>query len=1671
MKNLRLLITLTAIAVLCPVAAAQQYVQTLPNPADASEASIRNLSDAVRDAAGNYYLLDSRNGTVIMLNSAGELIEVVNAFVGPAGTVQLRGPVRIEAGPDNRLYIADDRNNEIYVLENLQYIHKAGESGRMPGQFSRISDIAVDADNYLYVLDERAGRVDIFDYKGRFINWIGGPERGQPRLFENVAGLGINGANQLYVLESNPARLHIFSDSGQHLRSFNELGSAGSQLQNAGSLTVFRNGHFSILDKDSGTFSTFNSDGEFLQRTGRSARASSPGIFRDPSLLRTTGVNPNSLLVIDSGASNIQEYVYAFPAADFSRTEKIQLELVSTSLPRFHDAVFAPNGVMYFIPDGDQSIVVALDLDSGEQLFRLPAQRAHRLATDSQSRVYVLDQHRRSNEINVFNSQGVLELSLGRDIPNPLQSPEALAVKSDGTIIVADASHDRLHSWARNGEYLGDTISLRQFNYRSISFIRTDSRDNIYLLDSSDNEIYRLNAAGMLTDPQPLTVKGYNPARGNAGIVWFDIDQSDQLHLFNSETLQYYLFEWEPSIQVINAPKLLFKFGREGSDELSFSRTGSVALNPYQLTAHISNDRGRQIKSIGITIRPPKPDLELFAFSVDGEGFLHISPKAGFDGVTSSFSLAVENPETGAVEIISSDNQTIQVRYDGQRNQLLNYRILGASAGNLSEPSEPFSDYIGYGRYLASQELFVHALEQYSRAPAYYLNPQPELVNHIAREYIRWGQTLTNRGEAYLTTLILRNAAALLDDRDPLTRNISEVLITLYNTLGRRGAYDVLIESTDNLTGITSPSVVDEVSRTIGQVAGNMARTGVEQRILQSIDLYNRMLDWAERPEWALTGMAAAQLAYYELLERTNAPYHLTSLRLNRAQAAIDEALDKIRLVNDLYNESRILQIRILNNQGRYEQAIEITEQELTDQIPGLDRRFERDYRYHGGAAMIAAGEYNRAVFNFTELLQLDQNNAQVQLMLANAFYSDQRYAEAQGIYRELLLRNPDEAIYQGLLGRTELALGNYAEASFQLEQAIRINPAVNWFYGELARAFYMDGKYTEALGYFELSVAETQARLAAARQRQLPQPAQTEIRAELETYLFEQGLAATRIRNYDTATQALRSLVELTPSNAKYWFELGNVYVNTGLVYQAENAFSRALSIDSQNETYRNAFNQARQNSDEYATNQPPARILSVQVNPVFPSVYRNYTEAQSIGQLVIENNTASVITNARLEVSFSRFAAESYFIDLPVMSPRSNTTVPLFMAFTSDIMSNDSDTNAQLTLNLIYNHRGEALTDVSNANVTIHRRSAISWRDKRSLAAFISPGSETIRQFVSEINSNLEPFSDRNLPEAIAIGARLYSTLNNSGFVYQRDPNIETILTSGVLDDIQFPAETLTLRSGECDDFVVLFCSLFEAQGIRTAYIDVPGHVFMAFDTGLTPDDLNFMGLDANRFITYENRLFLPIETTLLGRGSFMQAWENAALRWQQEREAGNMPQIVPIDQAHRVYAPSEFVPADFRSPLVFSDNLIADYNFTLQQVFNNFNAGMIQSIEQRLIAEPENLFLVNQLGVLLAKTGDTEKAREVFERGLEIFPASPQINNNLGNLYFEARNFIKAAEHYRKSAEANSNNANVYVNLARALLQAGQTEPSRDAMRQALRIDQDVRTRYDFIFNELF
>ena len=117
---------------------------------------------------------------------------------------------------------------------------------------------------------------------------------------------------------------------------------------------------------------------------------------------------------------------------------------------------------------------------------------------------------------------------------------------------------------------------------------------------------------------------------------------------------------------------------------------------------------------------------------------------------------------------------------------------------------------------------------------------------------------------------------------------------------------------------------------------------------------------------------------------------------------------------------------------------------------------------------------------------------------------------------------------------------------------------------------------------------------------------------------------------------------------------------------------------------------------------------------------------------------------------------------------------------------------------------------------------------------------------------------------------------------------------------DYVQYPSETLKLRTGDCDDMTVTFSSLLNSIGIATAFVDVipPGrpdksHIYLLFDTGLDPKYGGNIAENPKRYILRKNKggdetIWLPIETTVITKG-FDAAWATGAQEYFDDVEIG--------------------------------------------------------------------------------------------------------------------------------------------------------------------------------------
>lgn len=98
------------------------------------------------------------------------------------------------------------------------------------------------------------------------------------------------------------------------------------------------------------------------------------------------------------------------------------------------------------------------------------------------------------------------------------------------------------------------------------------------------------------------------------------------------------------------------------------------------------------------------------------------------------------------------------------------------------------------------------------------------------------------------------------------------------------------------------------------------------------------------------------------------------------------------------------------------------------------------------------------------------------------------------------------------------------------------------------------------------------------------------------------------------------------------------------------------------------------------------------------------------------------------------------------------------------------------------------------------------------------------------------------------------------------------------------------------------------------------------------------------------------------------------------------------------------------------------------------------------------------------------DFDKARVEYSKVIATSPASYKANFNLGNTYFELKNYKNAVTHFDKATKASPNKlekANAFHNLGNSLLQQHEYKKAIEAYKNALRNNpKDNETRYNLV-----
>ena len=173
-----------------------------------------------------------------------------------------------------------------------------------------------------------------------------------------------------------------------------------------------------------------------------------------------------------------------------------------------------------------------------------------------------------------------------------------------------------------------------------------------------------------------------------------------------------------------------------------------------------------------------------------------------------------------------------------------------------------------------------------------------------------------------------------------------------------------------------------------------------------------------------------------------------------------------------------------------YERAVE----ELKQAIQLNDNLTEAHFRL--GNAYLQMQRHTNAEAAYRDALLIEPNDADVHANLGVALYSQNRFAEAEGSFRTGLQLSPSDAELHYLLGATLLQLsqhesGQLESAKQELDQAIELKP-------DMPEAWYGLGVYYKETGQTEQAIQAFEHFL------ELPDPQDIQARSEAQRELDE---------------------------------------------------------------------------------------------------------------------------------------------------------------------------------------------------------------------------------------------------------------------------------------------------------------------------------------------------------------------------------------------------------------------------------------------------------------------------------------------------------------------------------------------------------------------------------------
>jgi tetratricopeptide (TPR) repeat protein len=440
-----------------------------------------------------------------------------------------------------------------------------------------------------------------------------------------------------------------------------------------------------------------------------------------------------------------------------------------------------------------------------------------------------------------------------------------------------------------------------------------------------------------------------------------------------------------------------------------------------------------------------------------------------------------------------------------------------------------------------------------------------------------------------------------------------------------------------------------------------------------------------------------------------------------------------------------------------------------------------------------------------------------------------------------------------------------------------------------------------------------------------------------------------------------------------------------------------------------------------------------------VFP-VFHAWYDDNPLGVLLVTNGGKETMTGIQVSFYMKQFMDGAWTSEtIARLEPGKEIQIPIKALFTQEILDINSSTKSLAEITVDYKVGNDEKQAKWSDSVRLQGRNEMTWaEDDRRAAAFVTQSDPAVMTFARNVASAVKGSGSSAINANLAKAMAIHEAMRAFQMTYMVDPKTpykDLVAQKDALDRLQFPRETLQYKAGDCDDLSILYCALLESLAVKTAFITIPGHIYMAFATGLKPAEARAQFKRADELIFEGDMTWIPVEVTALGdKDDFLEAWLLGAKEWR-ENKARGQANLYPIEDAWQVFEPVS-LPKDNAPPPVApaAAQLVTSYQKTTIRFLDREMADQIAELQRKVTESKDDPKVVNKLGVLYARYGRYDEAKVQFKK------ASVKSKNyvspllNLGMISLEEGDLAAANDYYESARKIEPKNSQVLLGYAR-------------------------------------